>query len=168
MYRLAAITDILEPTLFCPMAKGSAYAVFVVPVVFTVVFSTAVLAGALDTMDRELNMWPSGGHGSSPAGGEIVISGLYNEYDQFDTIEFHAIVSEPRYDCGTLFVRMYNSIGDLAEERIYESQCFAAESLPLPLEGFSTTVGAPGSYTVTVTMSAGEDQLLASAVFTVR
>lgn len=150
------------------MAKGSAYAVFVLPVIFTVVFSTAVLAGALDTMDRELNMWPGGGHGASPADGEIIISGLYDEYDQFDTIEFHAIVSEPRYDCGTLFVRMYNSVGDLAEERIYESQCFAAESMPLPLEGFSTTAGTPDSYTVTVTMSAGEDQLLASAVFTVR
>lgn len=150
------------------MSKVSAYVVFVLPVIFTVFFSTAVLAGALDTMDRELNMWPGGGHDSSPAGGEIVISGLHDEYDQFGTIEFQAIVSESLYDCGTLFVRMYNSIGDLAEERIYESQCFAAESLPLPLEGFSTTAGAPGSYTVTVTMSTGEDQLLASAMFTVR
>ena len=150
------------------MAKGSAYVVFVLPVIFTVVFSTAVLAGALDTMDRELNMWPGGGHVSSPSGGEIVISGLHDEYGQSDTIEFQAIVAEHRYDCGTLFVRMYNSVGDLVEERIYESQCFVAESLPLPLEGFSTTADAPGSYTVTVTMSAGEDRLLASAVFTVK
>ena len=150
------------------MAKGSAYVVFVLPVIFTLVFSTAVLAGALDTMDRELNMWPGGGHNSSTLGGEIVISGLHDEYDQSDTIEFHAIVTEHRYDCGTLFVRMYSSVGEMVEERIYESQCFAAESLPLPLEGFSTTAGAPDSYTVTVTMSAGEDRLLASAVFTVR
>ena len=150
------------------MANGSAYAVFVLPVIFTVIFSTVVLAGALDTMDRELNMWPGSSHNAAPSGGEIAISGLHSEYAQSDTIEFQAIVSELRYDCGTLFVHMYNSIGELVEERVYESQCFAVESLPLPLEGFSTTAGAPGSYTVTVTMSAGEDQLLTSAVFIVR
>ena len=150
------------------MARGVAYAVFVLPVIFTVAFSTAVLAGALDTMDRELNMWPSGSHGPSPADGEIAIIGLHQEYGESEAIEFQIDVTEARYDCGTLDIRMYDSMGGLVEERSYESQCFAAESLSLPLEGFSTAAGPPGSYTLTITMSAGEEQLLASAVFTVQ
>ena len=150
------------------MARGVAYAVFVLPVIFTVTFSTAVLAGALDTMDRELNMWPGGSHESSPADGEIAIIGLHQEYAESEAIEFQIDVTEALYDCGTLDIRMYDSTGGLVEERAYESQCFAAESLPLPLEGFSTAAGPPGSYTLTITMSAGGEQLLASAVFTVQ
>lgn len=150
------------------MARGVAYAVFVLPVIFTVAFSTAVLAGALDTMDRELNMWPGGSHGPSPADGEIAIIGLHREYVESEAIEFQIGITEARYDCGTLNIRMYDSMGGLVEERSYESQCFAAESLSLPLEGFYTAAGPPGSYTLTITMSAGGEQLLASAVFTVQ
>ena len=150
------------------MARGVAYAVFVLPVIFTVTFSTAVLAGALDTMDRELNMWPGGAHKASPANGEITIIGLHQEYVESEAIKFQIDVTEARYDCGTLDIRMYDSTGGLVEERSYESQCFAAESLLLPLEEFSTAAGPPGSYTLTITMSADGEQLLASAVFTVQ
>jgi hypothetical protein len=150
------------------MARGSAYVVFVLPVVFTIVFSTTVLAGALDTMDRELNMWPGGSHESAPADGEMTITGLHREYAESEAIEFQIDIAEARYDCGTLDIRMYDSMGELVEERSYESQCFAAESLSLPLEGFSTVAGPPGSYTLTITISAGEDKLLGSAVFTVQ
>lgn len=150
------------------MAKGGAYVVFVLPVVFTVVFSTAVLAGALDTMDRELNMWPGKSHKSVPTSGDISITGLLAEYKVSDTIEFQVDVTDARYDCGTLDVQLYDSGGELVEERTYESQCFVAESLPLPLGGFAAKVGAPGSYTLTVTISAGGDHLLASAVINVK
>ena len=150
------------------MARSVAYAVFVLPVIFTVVFSTMVLAGALDTMDRELNMWPPNTHDASPSGDEITIWGIQQEYAESDTIDIQVNVSGSHYDCGTLYIRMYDSAGKLVEESTYESQCYAAESLLLPLEGFSTTAGAPGIYTVTVTMSTDVDQLLASAVFTVQ
>ena len=150
------------------MARGVAYAVFVLPVIFTVAFSTTVLAGALDTMDRELNMWPGGSHESSLADGGITIIGLHREYVESEAIEFQIDIAEAQYDCGTLDIRMYDSVGELVEERSYESQCFAVESLPLPLEGFSTVAGPPGSYTLTITISAGGDQSLASAVFTVQ
>lgn len=150
------------------MAKGVAYVVFVLPVVFTIVFSTAVLAGALDTMDRELNMWPSGAHKASPVSGDMIITGLHSEYAESEAIIFHVSVPEAGYDCGTLDMQMRNSVGELIEEQSYDSQCYTNEILSLPLDGFSTVAGPPGSYTLTVTMSMDEDQLLASAVFTVR
>ena len=149
------------------MGKEVAYAVFVFPVVFTVVFSTAVLAGALDTLDRELNMWPGGSHQAHLSESTIVITGLHAEYTESDTIEFQVRVDETQYDCGTLDIEMYNSIGEMVEKHTYESQCFADESL-LPLEGFTALAGPPDIYTLTITISNNENQLLTSAVFNVR
>lgn len=149
------------------MAKAEAYAVFILPVIFTVVFSTAVLAGALDTMDREINMWPGKSHKSIPHSGGMTVIGLLSEYEVFDTIKFHVDVTDARYDCGALDILVYNSDGDIVEERTYDSQCFMADSLPLPIEGFATKVDVPGSYTLTVTISVGDDRLLTSAIFNV-
>lgn len=47
------------------MVRSFAYVVFVLPVVFTVVFSSLVLVGALSTFERELRMWPGDGSGGT-------------------------------------------------------------------------------------------------------
>lgn len=53
------------------MVYGTAYLIFVLPITFTVVFSGLVLMGALDTLERNLNMWPApapdgGAHDAGP------------------------------------------------------------------------------------------------------
>ena len=75
------------------VVRSFAYVVFVLPVVFTVVFSSAVLIGALTTFERELVMWPGDGSGGgahdsgtsvlaskygSPYANEQVTDMLYN------------------------------------------------------------------------------------------
>ena len=44
------------------MPKAEVYLVFVIPAVFTIVFGTVVFVGALEELDRDLNMWPGEAH----------------------------------------------------------------------------------------------------------
>ena len=171
------------------MARSVAYVVFALPVIFTVLFSTAVLVSALDTMDRELNMWPGSAHSThhkdmwllgkqltnslqpdsahSTHHKDMEVHELMQIYSKSDAIEFWVSVSNPQYDCGTLNMQLRNDEGALVEEYSYKSQCFAGNSSPLPLEGLSFAAGEPGTYTLTITMNANDKQLSTKAVFTV-
>ena len=56
--------------------------VFVLPVIFSIVFGSAVMADTLQKPDRELNMWPmtfsgESSHGKSSHGSGIEIIGLF-------------------------------------------------------------------------------------------
>ena len=143
------------------MARGTAYAVFALPVAFTVIFSSVVLASALDELGREINMWPAGG---APHGGGLDIVGLQPEYAESGGIAFQMDVSDPAFNCGDLRITVYGSDGSLAGEDLRESACFLEE----PLDEFSLADVAPGSYTVTVTINKAGEELLASAIFLVR
>lgn len=61
------------------MVRSFAYVVFVLPVVFTIVFSSMVLIGALTTFERELIMWP--GDDSGGGAHDIGASALASKYD---------------------------------------------------------------------------------------
>lgn len=148
------------------MAGGTAYAVFVIPVIFTIVFGSAVLAGALEEFDRELNMWP-GPPAHAPPVGSVDIVGLQDQYAAAGAVLFQVSVTDDSLDCGTLYIRVYDSAGDVFAEGSFEEQCFAAGSVLLPPDGFSVEGAAPGSYTVTATMSAHGNQLIGSGVFQV-
>lgn len=143
------------------MARGTAYVVFALPVAFTVIFSSVVLASALDELGREINMWPAGG---AHHGGGLDLVGLQTEYAESDRIVFQLDVSNPAFDCGDLRIAVYDSGGTLVYGDLRESACFLKE----PLDEFSIADVAPGSYTVTVTISKAEEDLLTSAVFLVR
>ena len=160
-------TDILELDGSPTMARSVAYVVFALPVVFTVIFSTMVLVGALETMDRELNMWPGSAHSAHPIDNGMEVHGLQQMYSESDAIEFWVSVSDIQYDCGALNIQVHDGAGTLVEDHYYESQCFAENSLPLPLEELSFVVGERGTYTLTITMSVDDEHLSTSAVFTV-
>lgn len=143
------------------MARGTAYAVFALPVAFTVIFSSVVLASALDELGREINMWPAGG---ASHGGSLDIAGLQPEYAESDRIAFQLDVSDPAYNCGDLRVIVYDSEGNSVYDELRKSTCFLEE----PPGEFSITDASPGSYTVTVTINKAGEELLTSAVFQVR
>lgn len=139
--------------------------VFVIPAVFTVVFGSVVLASALDSLDRELNMWPAASHGTTPY---IEILGLQEEYAQDEIVELQLHVVGGLFDCGDVTIRIYNSVGGIVAENLYQSQCVLDGSQLLMLDGFPTSDIEPGSYTITTIMNAHGNQLIGSAVFYIR
>ena len=160
-------TDILALRLCYIMASGTAYVVFVIPSVFTVVFGSAVLASALDDLDRELDMWPAK-HSDTVSLGEVEILGLQGEYAESGDVEFHLRVTGASFDCGDLEMRIYNSIGDVVVENLYPSLCFLDDTQLLLLDDFSISGLPPDNYTVSVIINAHDNQLIGSAVFQVR
>lgn len=71
------------------VVRSFAYVVFVLPVVFTVVFSTIVLIGALMTFERELIMWPGDGSGGGAhdSGTSILASKYDSTYADVQTTD---------------------------------------------------------------------------------
>ena len=67
------------------MVSSKQMIVFVLPVIFSIIFGSAVMADTLQKPDRELNMWPmtfsgESSHGKSSHGSDIEIIGLSNQY----------------------------------------------------------------------------------------
>lgn len=147
------------------MARGVAYVVFVLPAIFTVVFGSAVLASALDSLDRELNMWPTTSHDSTPS---VEILGLQEEYAQGDVIELQMYMGDTSFDCGDVNVIVYDSAGDVVVEALFPSQCILADSQLLVLDSLFTDYLEPGSYTITTTIDIHGNQLIGSTVFNIR
>lgn len=147
------------------MARGVAYVVFVLPAIFTVVFGSAVLASALDSLDRELNMWPTASHDSTPS---VEMLGLQEEYMQGDIVELQMYMGNTSFDCGDVNVIVYNSAGDVIFETLYPSQCILADSQLLVLDGLLTDDLEPGSYTITTIIDIHGNQLIGSTVFYIR
>lgn len=147
------------------MARGVAYVVFVIPVVFTVVFSSAVLTSALDSLDRELNMWPAASHSQTSS---IIIMGLQEEYLKGGIVEFQLHIQDGALDCGDVTVLIYNLVGDAVTEEFGQFQCVPDGPQHLILDGFSTSGVEPGSYTITTMVNDHGNQLISSAVFYIR
>ena len=143
------------------MAKGTMYVVFVVPVVFTVLFSSAVLAGALDELDREIKLWPPG---PSSHDAYISISGLEREYLESGEVQFRLDAGGLPPGCGTVDVQVRDDSGNPVGDYLYEDRCHAGGSFG----EFSVSPGRPGSHTITVVLDLDGEQLLASAIFQVR
>ena len=62
------------------MVSSKQMIVFVLPVIFSIVFGSAVMADTLQKPDRELNMWPMTFSGNSSHDSDIEIIGLSNQY----------------------------------------------------------------------------------------
>ena len=60
------------------MASSKVIIVFVLPIIFSIIFGSAVMADTLQKPDRELNMWPMTFSGSSSHDLDIKIIGLEN------------------------------------------------------------------------------------------
>ena len=58
------------------MASSKVIIVFILPVLFSIIFGSAVMADTLQKSDRELNMWPMTFSGNSSHDSDIKIIGL--------------------------------------------------------------------------------------------
>jgi len=124
--------------------------VFVLPVIFSLIFGSAVMADILQKPDRELDLWPT----SSSNDATIEIIGLSKQYSTSEPIEIQIKIDGPSFDCGDLYVTIYSiEKNDVITQGGFFDQCFENGSKILPVENeFSEVISTPGSYKIVVEM----------------
>jgi hypothetical protein len=124
--------------------RGVLYAVFVLPVIFSIVFGSVVMADVLQEPDRELNMWPAGGDFSHKS---IQIIGLAEQYSTSSPVKILVDVDDTSFDCGDLYITIYSSSKKVVAQNGFLDQCFAENKAQLPIsDKFSEIVNVPGQY----------------------
>jgi hypothetical protein len=90
------------------MVSKRLFVVFILPIIFSVIVGSIVMADTLQKPDRELNMWPmsnsENSHGSS-----MQIIGLSSQYLVSESIEIKVKISDSSFNCGDLYITIYNS-----------------------------------------------------------
>ena len=159
------------------MASRRTFVIFVLPIILSLSLATAVMADVLDKPGREMQMWPpqsSGGHGTAyvpvPHSSDdgILIVGLSESYRAGGQIAVGVSVSDASFDCGDLYITIYDRDGAvLAQEASFE-QCFADAGIDLPVGGnFEAAVGSPGSYVIVAEMRHDGETISAPGEFVV-
>ncbi len=154
------------------MATKKVLVVFVLPVIFSLIFGSAVMADILQKPDRELNMWPiSTSEGFSSNNAQIEIIGLLKQYSTSEHIEIQVKIDDSSFNCGDLYVTIY-SIGrnDVINQNGFFEQCFEKGSKILPVgDEFSKVIDTPGSYEIVVEIVSKKlMNISTSEVFTVK
>ena len=150
------------------MARGVLYAVFLLPVIFSIIFGSAVMADILQEPNRELNMWPSGSSGSSHSK-SIQIIGIASQYTTSTPVKIMVSITDTSFDCGDLYVTIYSG-KTVVTQSGYLEQCFAKNNANLPIgDNFSETLGS-GQYELVAEMKdkAQKHTISASGKFTVK
>ena len=154
------------------MASKKIFIVFVLPVIFSILFGSAVMSDILQKPDRELNMWPmSYSDGFSSPSTQIEIVGLSNQYSTSEPVEIQVKIDDSSFDCGDLYVTIYSSRNnDVITQGGFFEQCFEAESKLLPVgDEFSKVIDTSGSYKVVADMISKELKTIStSETFTVK
>lgn len=133
--------------------RSTAFAVFLFPVVISIFFGTMVLGEVLKEPERNLDLWPFESSGNVIVQtGAIKINGLQESYSVSKSIEVTVSVSDPIFDCGDLYITIYD-ISKTPNEVITQSgffgQCYATSNLVMPIDDkFSETVDVPGRYEI--------------------
>ena len=133
--------------------RSAAYVFFLFPVVVSIFFGTMVLGEVLKEPERNLNLWPFESSGSVIAQtGAMKINGLQESYSVSNPIEITVSVSDPIFDCGDLYITIYD-ISKTPNEVITQSgffgQCYAKNNLVMPIDDkFSETVDTSGQYQI--------------------
>jgi hypothetical protein len=139
------------------MVSKKILVVFVMPVILSLIFGSAVLAEVLQKPDRELNLWPMTFTTGSSNNAEIKIIGLSSQYSISEPIEITVRINDSSFDCGDLYVTIYSQTNDVITQGGFFEQCFGDGSKTLPIEDtFSRTIDTPGSYKIVVEMLSKE------------
>jgi len=154
------------------MVTKKVFVVFVLPVIFSLIFGSAVMADILQKPDRELNMWPiSSSEGFSPYNAPIEIIGLSKQYSTSEPIEIQVKIDDSSFDCGDLYVTIFSTgKNDVITQSGFFEQCFVQGSTILPVgDEFSKVIDTPGSYEIVVEMVSKKlNNISTSEVFTVK
>ncbi len=151
------------------------FAVFLIPAIISVLFGGFVLGEVLKKPERELDMLPfdfSGKFVSSS--GVMKIIGLQEEYLNSAPIEISISVSDPIFDCGDLYITIYD-VSKLPKEVVTQSgffdQCYEKNNLVMPIDDkFSELIDTPGKYEIVseINDKAYKNSLTTNERFTVK
>ena len=154
------------------MVSKKVFVVFVLPVILSVIFGSAVFADILQKPDRELDMWPMSYSGGDSSYSEVVeFIGLAKQYSTSEPVEVQVKVTDSSYDCGDLYITIYTAgTNDAIAQGGFFDQCFEAGSKMLPVgDEFSEVVDTPGSYKIVADMISKElKKYTISETFTVK
>ena len=153
------------------MVSSRIVVVFVLPVIFSIIFGSAVMADTLQKPDRELNMWPISFPGEySSHGSNLKIIGLSNQYLVSEPIEIQVQVMDSSFNCGDLYITIYSSgNGDVITQGGFFNQCIEnGNSLPNNDE-FSKVLTVPGSYKIVADIVSNDSSNIStSGTFTIK
>ena len=152
------------------MVSTRLFVVFILPIIFSVIVGSIVMADTLQKPDRELNMWPMS-HSETSHGSSIQIIGLSSQYSLSEPIEIKVKISDSSFNCGDLYITIYNSEeSNVITQGAFFEQCFKSESHFLPIDDtFSKVITTPGSYDLVVDMISKDlSNISTSGIFTVK
>ena len=152
------------------MVSTRLFVVFILPIIFSVIVGSIVMADTLQKPDRELNMWPMS-HSESSHGSSIQIIGLSSQYSLSESIEIKVKITDSSFNCGDLYITIYNSEkNNVITQGAFFEQCFNSESNLLPIDDkFSKVISTPGSYDLVVDMISKDlSNISTSGIFTVK
>ena len=154
------------------MASKKIIVVFVLPVIFSVLFGSAVMADILQKPDRELNMWSMSFSDEGHSYSEVVeFIGLAKQYSTSEPVEIQVKINDSSFDCGDLYITIYTAdTNDVITQGGFFEQCFEAGSKMLPIgDEFSETIDTPGSYKIVADIISKELKSFSiNAIFTVK
>jgi hypothetical protein len=136
------------------MADKRVFVVFILPVIFSIIFGSAVFSDILQKPDRELNMWPMSYSESSSHNAQIEIIGLSKQYSTSEPVKIQVKVDDSSFRCGDLYITIYSSgKSDVITQGGFFEQCFESGSKILPIgDTFSEVISTPGSYEIVAEM----------------
>ncbi len=137
------------------MATRLVYVVFILPIVLSIAFGSAVMADILQSPDRELNMWRVGSTNTLDHDKSIKIIGLEKQYLVSTPIEIQVKIDDTFFDCGDLYVTIYSSgKNTVITQSGFFKQCFDQNNALLPVgDEFSEIIDTPGQYELVVKMN---------------
>ena len=153
------------------MASSRLIVVFVLPIIFSIIFGSAVMADILQKPDRELNMWPmSFSEGSSSHDSSMTIIGLSSQYLISEPIEVQIKVNDSSFSCGDLYITIY-TLGkrDTVTQGGFFNQCVKNGNLFPINDKFSEVIVIPGYYELVADLASdGSSNISVTGTFTIK
>ena len=152
------------------MVSSKLIIVFVLPVAFSIIFGSAVMADTLQKPDRTLNMWLMTFSGHSSHDSDIEIIGLENQYSVSEPVQIQVKISDSSFSCGDLYVTVYASeSSDVVTQGGFFNQCIKDGNIFPINDEFSKIIDVSGSYKIVVdVVSTDLSNISTSGTFTVK
>lgn len=154
------------------MARAVTYAVFIIPLILSIVYGSSVLVTVLKEPGREFSMMQSYSDSESNID-SVEIVGLEKRYATSSPISIQVRVTDNSFDCGDLYITIYEGFQKTnpIKQKGFFGQCFITNNGLAPVgDTFSEVIDSPGTYQIVIEMlDKDQKQTISTASqFTVR
>lgn len=144
------------------MARRVAYLVFLIPVVISIPIAAYVLYDIVQQPGRAISMMPNAELARSDSAIRFV--GIESAYLVNDPLNIEAEISNPIFDCGDVYITVYDSNNKPVSQNAFFDQCFSSNQSIVPVDGqFSESVGKAGTYQIVLEILDANQQYTESA-----